>query len=134
MFKTIKNNIDIREILRFIVGGGSAVFVDFSVYIFLNSNHLSVWISKLVSYILGAIVGFIINKYWTFDSLKFKVSEIYRYIILYVFSAVINTVVNKSVLYFSGAILAFLIATGVSTIINYLGQKFYVFNKYIGGE
>lgn len=86
--------------------------------------------SKAVSYVLGAAVGFIINKLWTFESRTFLTMEIVKYIILYAFSAMVNALINRTVLdWLDISIIAFLAATGTSTIINYLGQKFFVFSK-----
>lgn len=119
----------IKEILKFCVGGGSAVLVDFLLYRLLDGYMPVTW-AKALSYIAGAIVGFIINKLWTFESKKFKYSEIIRYVILYAFSSVVNTFVNKLILHlFSSVTFAFLCATGTSTILNFLGQKFFVFYK-----
>lgn len=118
-----------KEILKFCVGGGSAVLVDFLLYRLLDGYIPVTW-AKALSYIAGAIVGFIINKLWTFESKKFKYSEIIRYVILYAFSSVVNTFVNKLILHlFSSVTFAFLCATGTSTIINFFGQKFFVFYK-----
>ena len=119
----------VKELLKFCVGGGSAVIVDFIVYMLLK-KHMDVSIAKAISFVAGAIVGFIINKLWTFESRKFKASEIMKYVILYVCSATANTLVNKGVLrVVDWTIIAFLCATGTSTIMNFLGQKFFVFKK-----
>ena len=126
----LSERFSIREILKFLVGGGSAVLVDFITYRLLVFWGMDVDISKLISYILGAAVGFVINKLWTFESRKFRVSEIVKYIILYACSALANNLVNTLTLkLFNIVLLAFLAATGTSTIINFLGQKFFVFTK-----
>ncbi len=126
------NSIKIKEILKFCVGGGTAVLIDFVVYRLL-SVHIPVFWSKGISYIAGAIVGFIINKLWTFESKRFHFNEVYKYVLLYACSSIINTLVNKFVLFvFSSVVFAFLCATGTSTIINFLGQKFFVFRKENG--
>ena len=126
----LSERFNIREILKFLVGGGSAVLVDFITYRLLVFWGMGIDISKLISYILGAAVGFVINKLWTFESRKFRVSEIVKYIILYACSALANNLVNTLALsLFNIVLLAFLAATGTSTIINFLGQKFFVFAK-----
>lgn len=123
-------NIKLKELIRFLVGGGCAVIVDFVFYQFLVHIGGNMSVSKAISYVLGAVVGFVINKFWTFESDKLSIGEIGRYIILYVCSAVINAGVNKLVMImFSLTLFAFLCATGVSTIINFLGQKFFVFGQ-----
>ena len=120
--------IKIRELLRFCVGGGSAVLTDFLSYRLFLHLGMNVDPSKASSFILGAAVGFVINKLWTFESRRFSKTEILKYILLYSCTAAINTLVNRCVLHiFEIEILAFLGATGVSTVLNFLGQKFFVF-------
>ena len=129
MVEWIKSKFEIKEILKFLVGGGSAVVVDALFYAILKA-YIDFSVAKAISYILGAFVGFIINKLWTFESKKFKVAEIYKYIILYSCSALVNTVVNKFVIWIiPSTVFAFLCATGTSTVMNFLGQKFLVFRK-----
>lgn len=129
MKERIKSKFEIKEILKFLVGGGSAVIVDGLLYMFLK-QYMNLSGAKAISYVTGAVVGFIINKLWTFESKKFKVMEVYKYIILYVCSAFVNTVINRLILYmFSSTVFAFLCATGSSTVINFLGQKFFVFKR-----
>lgn len=122
--------IKIKEVLRFGVGGGSAVVTDYLVYRLLLYWGLDLNVSKIISFIAGAIVGFVINKLWTFESKAFSRNEIIKYIILYSCTAMANALVNRGVLcIFEIQMLAFLCATGVSTILNFLGQKFFVFYK-----
>lgn len=125
-FKPIKK----KELLRFLIGGGSAVLVDFAAYRLLMYAGVGRELSKAISYVLGAAVGFIINKCWTFESKGFSPWEIIRYILLYAFSAGVNTLVNKLVLIAIPAeMFAFLCATSVSTVLNFIGQKCFVFRK-----
>lgn len=129
MVKWIKEKFEIKEILKFLVGGGSAVLVDAVVYALLKC-YINLSVAKAISYVAGAIVGFLINKLWTFNSKGFKMSEILKYIVLYACSAIANTFVNKLILVkFGSTVFAFLCATGTSTVINFLGQKFVVFKK-----
>lgn len=129
MIKWFKSKFQMKEIWKFLVGGGSAVLTDAVAYALLK-QYIDLSVAKAVSYIFGATVGFIINKKWTFESKYFKMSEVIKYVVLYVFSAFANTVVNKLVLHLIPSVtFAFLCATGVSTVINFLGQKFFVFSK-----
>ena len=122
------NSINKQEILKFLVGGGTAVIVDFFTYKIFMILGLERTIAKTLSFIYGSIVGFIINKYWTFKSPKFQIKEILKYTVLYILTAFINSQVNKyTLLLFGNEIFAFLCATGVSTILNFLGQKFLIF-------
>ena len=122
------NSINKQEILKFLVGGGTAVIVDFFTYKIFMVLGLERTIAKTLSFICGSIVGFIINKYWTFKSPKFQIKEILKYTVLYILTAFINFQVNKyTLLLFGNEMFAFLCATGVSTILNFLGQKFLIF-------
>lgn len=125
----MSQKFEIKEILKFLVGGGSAVITDAVMYILLR-RLTDISTAKAISYISGAAVGFVINKLWTFESKRFKFSEVWKYIGLYMCSAAANTYTNNMVLYFfSSSVFAFLCATGISTIMNFLGQKFIVFKK-----
>lgn len=116
-----------KEILRFLVAGICAVGTDFGgYYLLLNFwNHNA---SKMCSFLLGTLVAFVINKYWTFERLERNTSEIWKFGILYASSLGANILINHLILSVTElSLIAFLCATGTSTIINFLGQKFWVF-------
>jgi putative flippase GtrA len=117
-----------KEILRFLVCGTTAVLIDFSLYHLLMHCGLSVAVSKWVSFIAGAVFGYVANKLWTFESRQNVAAELPKFIILYAVTAFINTGVNSAVIWLtSWSFFAFLCATGVSTILNFAGMKFIVF-------
>ena len=116
-----------REIKRFLIAGFSAVGTDlFSYYILLN--FLSYNIAKAISFVLGTIVAFILNKYWTFEKKEKSYSEIIKFSSLYTTTLGANILTNIMVLnIYHMTFLAFLIATGVSALLNFIGQKWWVF-------
>ena len=126
--------IKLKEVLRFLVGGGSAVITDYITYT-LFIHIMPVPAAKGISFICGSVIGFIINKYWTFEQPILKKIEIVKYSILYISTLIINNISNTICLnysssflsYSSSKTLAFLVATGISTILNFLGLSFYVF-------
>lgn len=129
------NKIQIKEVLKFLVGGGSAVVIDYSVYRMLLAAGWGLSPSKAAAYACGAAAGFVINKLWTFQSRGFSRQEIIKYVLLYAFSACVNVAVNKTVLMGVPVQAAgYLCATGASTAINFLGQKFFVFVKEGNGR
>ena len=124
------SKIKVKEVLRFLVGGGTAVIVDFCIYRLLLFLSWNMDVAKMISFICGAGVGFIINKFWTFERKQFAIKEILKYVALYICTGVINAIVNRSVLSIVNIqILGFLVATGVSTILNFFGQKYIVFER-----
>lgn len=118
------------QLLRFLVVGSSAVATDFLSYFFLL-NLLSHAPAKTISFILGTIVAYVFNKYWTFEQPRRDRTEIIRFIILYSMTLGANVLVNQIALYLfpSLILLAFLAATGTSTILNFIGQKWWVFKR-----
>ncbi len=130
MIERFLRNFNTRELLRFLVAGTSSVFVDCISYWMLVHLGLNVSASKFLSFITGSLVGFVVNKLWTFESKGKLTLEVLRYILLYTTTIMLNVISNKIVLEFTGLWwFAFLFATGVSTIVNFLGLKFFVFRK-----
>lgn len=116
-----------KELKRFIVAGFSAVGIDLGIY-YLLLNFLPNYLSKGISFLSGTVVAFIINKYWTFEKNEKSYIEIIRFGFLYSITLGANVLINKMVLENSGiVILSFIVATGVSTVLNFIGQKFWVF-------
>ena len=119
-----------KELSRFVVGGTSAVITDYLTYRLMAYAGLDVSAAKLISFILGSFVGFTINKYWTFESTGKIQKELAKYTLLYTVTAGLNVAVNHVALGQGLPVwLAFLFATGASTVANFLGQKFFVFRK-----
>jgi len=116
-----------KELLRFLIAGFSAVGTDLVVY-YLLSAHFEEALAKGVSFFAGTIVAYIINKYWTFEQKEKSYSEIVKFGILYLTSLAVNVFVNQLILeQFEHKLFAFIIATGTSTCINFVGQKWWVF-------
>mgnify|MGYP006091906149 CR=1 FL=1 len=119
-----------KEIFSYVLIGLFVVLVDFLTYHFFNilfSVDLS--ISKRLSYLTGASLSFILNKRLTFKSKEKKISEPILFSVVYFLSFILNSFTHDVLLnYFSGNY-PFYIATMVSVLINYFGQKFFVFKK-----
>lgn len=123
-------HFDFKELFRFLIGGGSAVITDCAVYYLLLWFGIGTAESKLCGFVTGSLVGFIINRSWTFKSHGAVPVQLVKYALLYICSAFFNTITNEITIKYTSVIwIAFLVATGVSTVINYLGQKYFVFRK-----
>ena len=135
-----------KEIVRFTVSGCCAVATDMLFY-YLLSHFLEISLSKGLSFCLGTVTAYLMNKYYTFGQKEKNAKEVLRFITLYLISLSINIGVNKISLallpvplnYINVAanyqlikLSAFLFATGASTVINFLGQKFWVFTPRKG--
>ena len=114
-----------KQIIRFSFAGVSAVGVDFLSY------YISYDLAKTISFILGAVVAYLINKFWTFEKYDFSYQEIIMFATLYMISLGANVLVNKLVLQLTDNIIliAFLCATATSASMNFIGQKWWVFKR-----
>lgn len=120
-----------REMLCFLIAGSISVVVDYVCYQgFMEIFSFERSIAKGISFFCGAAAGFVLNKVWTFQSAKSVRRELPKYISLYLCTAWINARVNQEIVRnLNNEIFGFLVATGVSTVLNFLGQKFFVFAK-----
>jgi len=136
------------QIRRFLVIGFSSVAVDLGSYAgFVHWAGMPTMPAKGISYVLGMIVGFIGNKLWTFRSSRKNAAEPITYVILYAITLGVNIGVNEGLLRLGAMIFpdatsttnlgkalsafAALAATGVTTILNFLGMRFVTFRAGI---
>ena len=116
-----------KELKRFLVAGICAVTIDLITY-YLLLDFLSHDIAKAISFVLGTIFAFLINKYWTFEKHKKSYKEVFQFGVLYIVTLGLNVLTNKMVIDNTQMVfLAFLMATGASTVLNFIGQKWWVF-------
>jgi putative flippase GtrA len=92
-------------------------------------------LAKGVGYCAGMVFGFFGNKLWTFRSSGAAKQEPFSYVLVYAFSLLVNITTNQAALYFGQGVLdqslngfvAFLVATGLTTVLNFLGLRFIAF-------
>lgn len=120
------------QLVRFLLAGIGAVGTDTLTYFLLiaySLNSIGYDWAKLISFLAGSLVAFVVNKFWTFESKGRSVMEIISFFTLYTLTLGLNVAVNRVVLIITDdlAVIAFLIATGCSTVANFIGQKYWVF-------
>jgi putative flippase GtrA len=120
-----------RQAGRFLVIGGMSVAIDLLAYRALTLAGLEVTCSKGLSYVLGMLLGFFGNKYWTFGSRRRSASEPARFVLLYGITLTINMATNAALLHVLGdsyRLVAFVVATGLSTVLNFVGMRVFAFS------
>lgn len=123
-----------KQLLRFLVVGSTSVAVDLLVYRLLGATWLSRDAAKGVSYLAGVVVGFFGNKWWTFESARRSAAEPILYLAVYAVTLAVNVGCNRAALAVLGegrGLWAFLLATGVTTVLNFLGMKLVTFRRGI---
>jgi putative flippase GtrA len=118
-----------KELKFFIFIGLSTVFIDFFFYnFFISATILSINFAKSISFLMGTIFSYFMNRSFTFGENIYKQGSAYRFAVIYSFSFVLN-VFSNALLYemFSSLYFAYIIATGLSAASNFIGMKYYVF-------
>lgn len=131
----IKKWLDIR-FLKFMVVGvintvvGTAVM--FSMY---NVFHQSYWISSASNYVVGSILSYFLNKYFTFESKKKSLSQVLKFVLNISLCYLVAYGIAKPAVTWmlqgqQGALrdnLAMVVGMVLFTLLNYIGQRAYVF-------
>ncbi|MDC0345976.1 GtrA family protein [Planktomarina sp.] len=127
-----------RQIRIFLLVGLLTVSVDFLIYQSLLSLLVSqVVIAKGCGFTGGVICAYFSNRFWTFGTVKHPKLNVIRFGALYSLTLLINVSINSGVLIILNEVLfaekiAFLLATGTTAVINFLGMKWLVFNLNFG--
>jgi putative flippase GtrA len=111
------------------------VVIDFAVYrLIVTQACYQSDLAKASGYLAGLVFGFFLNKLWTFESRKARLSEPLIYLAIYSVTFLLNLSINRTLLAWLGESampLAFLTATGASTICNFAGLKLVAFRATV---
>jgi putative flippase GtrA len=121
----------VASILRFLAVGGTTVLIDAIIYAVLAWLAVPLEIAKAMSFAVGAVFAYIANWRFTFGARRGRWSEV-LFVVVYGAALGINVAMNalaRWVLGDSAAALAaaFVVATGVSALWNYVGMSLFVF-------
>ena len=124
-----------REVALFLVIGSLTVMVDYMVYRSLFWMGLAgIDTAKALSFLVGTVLAYFAHRRWTFSHKLNPPSSAWRFAFLYVATLCANVVVNALTLALlieavAATKIAFLLATGVSASLNFLGMKLLVFRS-----
>lgn len=124
-----------RELGVFLIVGSLTVLVDFGIYQSMAWFELAgVNMAKAIGFLGGTLFAYFANRFWTFGHNSHVPGSLWRFAALYGATLGANVVVNSLALkLFADATaaihLAFLLATGISAILNFLGMKLFVFKS-----
>lgn len=119
------------QLRRFLIVGSTTVVVDFTSYSVCLALGLAIDPAKAIGFIIGTLFAYLANRHWTFEAAGLP-GRFRPFVVLYLSTLVANVAVNAVVVrgLGEGAIaigIAFVVATGVSASLNFLGMKFIVF-------
>ena len=122
-----------------LVGLANTLFGAGIMFLFYNVFRLSYWISSASNYVFGSILSYFLNKIFTFQDKERSGAVLIRFIVNITICYSIAYGVAKPVMRWllSSATqtiqenCAMLVGMVVFTGLNYIGQRFFVFNKKV---
>ena len=129
-----KKRLAAKELLVFLFVGFTSVAIDFLVYHLALLMGIEYDVGKSIGFIVGATFAYFANKFWTFGHVNVSYGSHFRFILVYACNLGANVSINRLALEFlpfevNKVTIAFILATGVSAALNFLGMKFFVFTK-----
>jgi putative flippase GtrA len=131
-----------RELAIFLIVGLLTVGIDFLLYqvlIHLQPLGLSdISFAKGFGFIGGTVFAYFANRFWTFNQQRMRSGSVFRFTVVYIVGLASNIMINfLSLKWLSSFTLpleyalltAFIFATSVSAILNFIGMKFFVFTE-----
>ena len=127
-----------RELAVFLVVGTLTVAVDYLAYqVLAGSGLLNTPAAKAAGFLAGTVFAYAANRFWTFGRNAHAAGSFMRFGILYALTLGVNVLVNSAALFLLDNLafqvqMAFLLATGTSATLNFIGMKFFVFRQATG--
>lgn len=125
------------QYLKFLFGGGISVSLDWSLFIFLSTQlNFNFIVSKALGFVAGTLFAFIFNGLITFRT-QLSGFRFQRHLVIYSISLLLNiTVFNLAMRLLPSSFglnkpTALLAATGISISTNFIGMRFWVFQKNV---
>lgn len=119
-----------ENIVRFFIVGVVTTTIDWTIYWFL-SQMMNITIAKIFSMLVASLFSYSLNKVWTFkNSDRRHEKYLWKYYVTFIINIAINTTVNTLIYNNTRTkLFALIVATGCATVINYIMQRFWVFNN-----
>jgi len=104
-------------------------------FLLYNLVNCSYWLASAANYVVGGVVSFFLNKYFTFQVKEWSWQQVGRFIINVVICYLLAYVIAKPLVVYLlpgqnirvQENVAMVIGMGLYTVLNYCGQRFFAF-------
>lgn len=134
----MKNDNVASQGIKFIISGGISAVVDLGLTaLFQYQFGFSEATARTIGFIFGTITAYMINRRWTFKA-EPSTKRMIQVAILYCITYFVNVFgykygfrffVNIGLVEGIATLIAFTIAQGTATVINFIVQRVWIFNK-----
>lgn len=130
-----------RTFWRFIlVGVANTIFGTGIMFLFYNVFHFSYWISSASNYFFGSILSYVLNRTFTFKNAETTAATLPRfvinisvcYLVAYGLAKPIAAHILSGFPQFIQENIAMLFGMCLFVLLNYIGQRFFVFKDRAG--
>ena len=132
----MKTQLFDRTVIKFLAVGVVNTLVGCgTMFLLYNLAHCSYWVSSAANYVVGGIVSFFLNKYFTFQNKTWEWSQVWKFAanvtVCYLLgyglakSLVLHLLAGQAVNVQENV--AMLVGMCLYTGLNYLGQRFFAF-------
>ena len=137
MHLDLKKYFDIKFFKFIIVGVVNTIFGTAIMFCAYNIFNLGYWISSALNYILGSILSYFLNKYFTFQNKSKDVRTIFKFalnicVCYFVAYGIAKPVVKYVFSGFNGNFqdnLSMFVGMCIFVILNYIGQRNFAFKE-----
>lgn len=125
-----------KTMIKFVLVGLFNTLVGCGImFLLYNLAHCSYWFSSAANYVVGSIVSFFLNKYFTFQNHERSIKQVVKFIVNVAVCYLIAYGAAKPVVMWllSGQPVkvqenaAMFVGMGLYTVLNYFGQRFFAF-------
>lgn len=127
-----------KTTIKFILVGIINTLVGTSVmFLLYNLAGVNYWISSASNYIVGSIVSYLLNKYFTFNNKEKSLKQVVKFVVNISLCYLLAYGIAKPTVEFilspltlrMKENLAMLVGMGLFVAFNYIGQRFFVFKN-----
>jgi putative flippase GtrA len=123
------------QLARFMITGGFSAIVDFGLLVILMALGLGHTSAKAISFVAGTTTAYLINRRWTFrasPSTRRFIAVVVLYAVTFalqvgLFSVLFTLLTGQGLSRLPVQIIAFVIAQGVATTVNFVVQRSVIF-------